>query len=107
VKPFTGLRCNGRQQALPTNIRLGWKLMEVANTLAYYDTASIAVLKSFIVQAPGCVFKKLYLKFALKNVLKSKMQILKELLLIFNEKILQKFYEYAPSNLYSNTFFLC
>jgi hypothetical protein len=27
--------------------------MEVANTLAYYDTATITVVKSFIVQAPG------------------------------------------------------
>jgi len=27
--------------------------MEVANTLAYYDTATITALKSYIVQAPG------------------------------------------------------
>jgi hypothetical protein len=27
--------------------------MEVANTLAYYDTATIAAIKSFIVQAAG------------------------------------------------------
>jgi hypothetical protein len=27
--------------------------MEVANTLAYYDTATITAIKSFIVQAPG------------------------------------------------------
>jgi hypothetical protein len=27
--------------------------MEVANTLAYYDTATIKAVKSFIVQAPG------------------------------------------------------
>jgi hypothetical protein len=39
--------------ALSANIRLGWKLMEVANTLAYYDTATITAVKSFIVQAPG------------------------------------------------------
>jgi hypothetical protein len=30
--------------------------MEVANTLAYYDTATIIVVKSFIVQAPGFTF---------------------------------------------------
>ncbi len=36
------------QPALPTNIRLGWKGMAVANTLAYYDTATSI---SFIVQA--------------------------------------------------------
>jgi hypothetical protein len=39
--------------------------MEVENTLAYYDTATIAAVKSFIVQAPRCwsgysqAFKKL------------------------------------------------
>jgi hypothetical protein len=38
---------------LPTNTRLKWKSMQVANTLAYYDTAIITVVKSFIVQAPG------------------------------------------------------
>jgi hypothetical protein len=27
--------------------------MEVANTLTYYDTATITAVKSFIVQAPG------------------------------------------------------
>jgi hypothetical protein len=27
--------------------------MEVAHTLAYYDTAIITTIKSFIVQAPG------------------------------------------------------
>jgi hypothetical protein len=37
---------------LPTNIRLGWKSMQVANTLAYYDTAIITAVKSFMVQAP-------------------------------------------------------
>jgi hypothetical protein len=29
--------------------------MEVANTLAYYDTATITAVKSFIVQAPGAI----------------------------------------------------
>jgi hypothetical protein len=38
---------------LPTNIRLGWKSMQVVNTLAYYDTAINTAVKSFIVQAPG------------------------------------------------------
>ncbi len=27
--------------------------MEVANTLAYYDTATITAVKSFIIQTPG------------------------------------------------------
>ena len=37
---------------LPTNIRLGRQSMQVANTLAYYDTAINTAVKSFIVQAP-------------------------------------------------------
>jgi hypothetical protein len=45
VEPLAGLHSNGRLIALPTNIRLGWKKMEKANTLAYYDTAIITVIK--------------------------------------------------------------
>ncbi len=32
---------------MPTNIRLGWKGIELANTLAYYDAASITAVKKF------------------------------------------------------------
>ncbi len=32
----------------------------MANTLAYYDTATITAVKSFIVQAPGVNFIKLF-----------------------------------------------
>ncbi len=51
---------NGRLLALPENIRLGWKLMAVANTLTFYNAAAIMAVKSFIVQAPyrktlGCL----------------------------------------------------
>ncbi len=49
----SGLHSNGRLLALPTNIRLGWKWMEEANTLAYYYTARITAIIGFIVQAPG------------------------------------------------------
>ncbi len=35
---------------MPTHIRLEWKGMEVANALAYYKTATITVVKGFIVQ---------------------------------------------------------
>ncbi len=42
---------SGSLLVLPSNIRLGWKSMQVANTLAYYDTAIIVAIKSFIVQA--------------------------------------------------------
>ncbi len=34
--------------------------MEVANTLAYYYTATITAVKSFIVQAPGANVIKLF-----------------------------------------------
>ncbi len=34
--------------------------MEVANTLAYYDTARITAVKSFIVQAAGANFITLF-----------------------------------------------
>ncbi len=43
---------SGRLQVFPTNIWLDLKWVEVANTLAYYDTATIITVKSFIVQAP-------------------------------------------------------
>ncbi len=55
VEPLTGLHSNGRLvTALTTNISPEWKKTEVAKTLAYYDTATIAAVKSFIVLAPGC-----------------------------------------------------
>jgi hypothetical protein len=44
------LPSNGWLLALLTNIRQGWKLMEAANLLDYYDTATITVVKSFIEQ---------------------------------------------------------
>ncbi len=31
--------------ALPANIRIGWKWMTVANTLAYYDTTKLTADK--------------------------------------------------------------
>ncbi len=34
-----------------SNIKLGWKWLPLANTLAYNDTAKITAEKSFIVQA--------------------------------------------------------
>ncbi len=36
--------------------------MAVANTLAYYDTATIMTLKSFIVQAPVKILQKIYVR---------------------------------------------
>jgi hypothetical protein len=50
-----GLLSNAMLLTLHTNIRLGCKEIAVANTLAYYDTATITVVNSFIVQASGSV----------------------------------------------------
>ncbi len=47
--PYDG---NSRLLALPENVTLGWK-MAVSNTLAYFNTATIASVKSFVVQDPG------------------------------------------------------
>jgi len=39
------LLSNGRLPALPANIRLGWKLLKLANILAYYNKAIIKEVK--------------------------------------------------------------
>ncbi len=39
--------------------------MQVANTLAYYDTPIITTVKSFIVQTPRVFFPRNYLKSSL------------------------------------------
>jgi hypothetical protein len=49
---LTGLTSNSWLPDLPPNVRLGWKCQTLSNTLAYYDTATINAMKSFIVQAP-------------------------------------------------------
>ncbi len=51
MKPLLKLYCYGR----PTNIIPECKCIEVDNTLAYYDTATITAVKCFIVQALGVV----------------------------------------------------
>jgi hypothetical protein len=38
---------------VPSNIRLGWKGLPWANTLAYYEILKITAVKSFITLAPG------------------------------------------------------
>jgi hypothetical protein len=47
-----GLHSNDRLIAFPENIRLLCKLV-VANTLAYYEKATIMSIKSIMVLAPG------------------------------------------------------
>ncbi len=51
MEHLTELHSNSRLLALPANIRLEWKGMAVVNTLAYYVTATIMTVKSFIVMA--------------------------------------------------------
>jgi len=43
---YVGLNCKGFLQSVNTYIRLGWKRLTVASTVAYYDT----LVKHFIVQ---------------------------------------------------------
>jgi hypothetical protein len=45
VEPLIELHINSRLEALPIKIRLGWKSMPVANTLAYYGTETITAIK--------------------------------------------------------------
>jgi hypothetical protein len=45
-----------RLHFLPSNIIFEWKWLRVTNTLAYYAKASIATLKSFMIQVPGVKF---------------------------------------------------
>jgi hypothetical protein len=47
------LHSNGRLLDLPVNIRLGWKSVEIANTLAFYNAAIITAVKCFVIPAPG------------------------------------------------------
>ncbi len=53
VEPLTGHYSNGRLLYLPVNIRLGWKWMVTANTLAYYVMPTIIDVTSFIVHGLG------------------------------------------------------
>ncbi len=53
MEPLVRQHSNGRLLAKPTNIRLGWKLIAMANTLAYYDMITITTVKSFIIRAPA------------------------------------------------------
>ncbi len=53
VDPLLGLYSNVRLLALLKNIGLEWKSVVVANTLAYYDTATNAAIKITVFQAPG------------------------------------------------------
>ncbi len=52
-----GLLSNGRLLASIVNIRQRRKCLKVANTLAYYDTAKVTEVKSFIVQSPAVLLR--------------------------------------------------
>ncbi len=55
----------------PAHIRLGWKWLTVTNCLAYFTSALIMAVKSFIVHAPRGSFSKEFLSrcFLIKLVL--------------------------------------
>jgi hypothetical protein len=59
-EPLTELPSKYKPTALPAKIRLGRKWLILVNTLAYYDTATITAVKSFIVQTPGVKVKKFF-----------------------------------------------
>jgi hypothetical protein len=46
MEPFMGLHSKGRLQTFLPNIRLGCKLMEVANTLSFFYPSMIFVGKA-------------------------------------------------------------
>jgi hypothetical protein len=43
-----GASCKGKLRALPTNIRLGWKVLTRTDTVAYYEHSQITAVKSFM-----------------------------------------------------------
>jgi hypothetical protein len=53
VKHFSGAPLQSRLNALPTNIRLGWKCLPRTNALAFYKNLQIMAVKSFITLTPG------------------------------------------------------
>ncbi len=53
VEPLEIFHSNGSRLAKPKNIRLWWKLIAMANTLAYYGMIAITTVKSFTVRAPA------------------------------------------------------
>jgi hypothetical protein len=61
-EPRTGFQSNGRLLALLENIRLGWKLMAVVFTLAYYDVPKIVTATSVIVLAQVSCFHLQFLQ---------------------------------------------
>jgi hypothetical protein len=62
VEPLMGHHSNGKRLALPSNMKLDLKWPTVANMLAYYDTAKITTVKSFIVQASRPVPHRFYVR---------------------------------------------
>jgi len=49
--PYT-LHFKGKLIVVPSNIRLGWKLLSKTNTLSYYDTELITLVKKFYSTGP-------------------------------------------------------
>ncbi len=47
VEPLRRLHLNGLASSLATDIRLRWKKMSLANTLAYYEIATITTTENY------------------------------------------------------------
>ena len=45
-------------QALPANIRQGWKGLPGTNVLAYFEKSSVTAVKRFITLAPGLLRRR-------------------------------------------------
>jgi hypothetical protein len=60
VESLMGLYSNGMILALPTSIRLGQTWIEVTNTQAYHDKATITAIKSFIQGQRGRIHNTLF-----------------------------------------------
>ncbi len=54
---------------LPVNIKLGWKLLTVTNTLAYYGTELITAENGFMMQAWGGKGKDWYIGSTEQHIL--------------------------------------
>ncbi len=53
MKHLSGASLYGRFLALPTNIRLGWKVHPGTKTLAHYENSLITPVKSLVALTPG------------------------------------------------------
>jgi hypothetical protein len=63
VKHLSGAPSYGRLMALPTNIRLGWKVLTGINAPAYWVLSEVKKKRKYFEKGPGFVFTTLKLKY--------------------------------------------